>query len=76
VNGRWPRTESPDRRISWSIRLLLTLLSCLIFGLLGSPLLALTSGLGIFLIALTFGVVVALIVNLPCCSPPFWVETS
>jgi hypothetical protein len=62
--------ESPDRRISWSIALLAGFLSCLIFGLLASSrLLAITSALGIFLIALISGVGVALVVNL--LRPPY-----
>jgi predicted exporter len=62
VNGA---TESPNRRISWSITLLSSFLSCLIFGLFASSrLLAITSGLGVFLIAVISGVVLALVVNL------------
>lgn len=62
--------ESPNRRISWSVRLLAILSSVLIFGLLApSRLLPLISTTGIFLVALISGIFVALVVNL--LRPPY-----
>lgn len=63
------RVKLPDRRINLSITLISSLLSCLILRLFASRLLAITSALGIFLIAAIAGVVIALVVNL--LRPPY-----
>ena len=61
--------ESPNRRLSLPITLLVMFPSCLIFGLLASRLLPLTSTLSILFVAVVSGRVASYVVNLV--RPPY-----
>ena len=61
--------ESPNRRLSRPITLLVMFPSCLVFGLLASRLLPLASTLSIFFVAVVSGRVASYVVNLV--RPPY-----